>query len=96
MIMICGTTWNSLPLPIACDLFGTHLPPYIYEIQTRCTSGVRPALVSLMNCRKTSPTQGYASRISRLLHKGALTISQIQEKVRLASGSMTAGALLVG
>src|SRR5438445_1073203 len=25
-------TWNSLPLPIACDLLGTHLPPYIYEI----------------------------------------------------------------
>jgi hypothetical protein len=47
-----------------------------------------------------SPTRGYASRISRRwrlsCYKGALTISQIQEKVRLASGSMTAGALLVG
>ena|ERR1700688_3889004 len=28
--------------------------------------------------------------LEALLHKGALTISQIQEKVRLASGSMTA------
>jgi hypothetical protein len=34
--------------------------------------------------------------LEALLHKGPLTISQIQEKVRLASGSMTAGALLVG
>lgn len=34
--------------------------------------------------------------LGALLHKGALTISQIQEKVRLAGGSMTAGALLVG
>src|ERR1700736_5996884 len=35
MIMMCGPTWNSAPLPIACDLLGTHLPPYMYEIPTR-------------------------------------------------------------
>src|SRR5438445_13779480 len=45
-------TWNSLPLPSACDLLGTHLPPYIYEIPRLCTLGVRPATLSFMNCRK--------------------------------------------
>src|SRR5216683_4080491 len=52
MIMMCGPTWNSLPLPLACDLFGTQKPPYIYEIPTFCTLGVRPAILSFMNSRK--------------------------------------------
>src|ERR1700741_2845487 len=52
MIMMCGPTWNSLSLPIACDVFGTQKPPYIYEIPTLCTLGVRPAILSFMNCRK--------------------------------------------
>src|ERR1700741_5202145 len=51
--MMCGPTWNSSPLPIACDLLGTQKPPYIYEIPTLCTLGARPAVLSLMNCRKT-------------------------------------------
>jgi hypothetical protein len=38
--------------PRACELFGTHLPPYMYEIPTFCTLGVRPAMLSLTNCRK--------------------------------------------
>ena len=50
---MCGPTWNSLPLPIACDLLGTQKPPYIYEIPTLCTLGVRPAILSSMNRRKT-------------------------------------------
>src|SRR6267143_5927404 len=53
MIIMCGPTWNSLPLPIACDLLGTQKPPYIYDIPTLCILGVRPAILSLMNCRKT-------------------------------------------
>src|ERR1700676_2043986 len=59
MIMMCCPTWNSLPLPIACDLFGTHLPLSIYEIPTLCTLGVRPAVVSLM---KTGERPGQCSR----------------------------------
>src|SRR5258708_7724452 len=55
--MMCGPTWNSWPLPIACDLLGTQKPPYIYEIPTLCTLGVRPAILSLMNCRKTGSKQ---------------------------------------
>src|SRR5260370_19326172 len=55
--MMCGPTWNSLPIPVACDLLGTQKPPYIYEIPTLCTLGVRPAILSLMNCRKTWSTQ---------------------------------------
>src|ERR1700733_11970500 len=51
--MMCGPTWNSLPLPIAWDLFGTNLPPYIYEIPTLFTLGVRPAMLSMKNCRRT-------------------------------------------
>src|ERR1700719_4256451 len=53
MIMMCGPTWNSLPLPVACDLLGTHLSPCVYEIPTLCTLGVRPAKLSLKNFRKT-------------------------------------------
>src|SRR5919109_4507837 len=57
MIMICGPTWNSLLLPIACDLLGTQKPPYMYEIPTLFTSGVRPAILSLTNCRNTESKQ---------------------------------------
>ena len=53
MIMMCGPTWNSLPLPMACDLFVTQKPPYIYEIPALSTLGVRPAILSFMNSRKT-------------------------------------------
>src|SRR5260370_14819411 len=53
MIMMCGPTWNSLPFRIACDVLGTQNPPYIYEMPTLCTLGVRPAILFLMNCRKT-------------------------------------------
>src|SRR5258708_31809156 len=53
MIMMCGPTRNSLPLPMACDLLGTHLPPYMYEIPILSTLGVRPAMLSLKNRRKT-------------------------------------------
>src|SRR5229473_7940902 len=53
MIMMCGPTWNSSPVPMAWDVLGTQKPPYIYEIPTLCTLGVRPAILSLMNCRKT-------------------------------------------
>jgi hypothetical protein len=35
-IAMCGPTWNSAPVPIACDPLGTHLPSYMYEIQMRC------------------------------------------------------------
>src|SRR4029077_10417095 len=55
--MMCGPTRNSSPFPIACDLLGTHLPPYIYEIPIFCTSGVRPAMLSLLNCRKIRSKQ---------------------------------------
>src|SRR5216683_2907297 len=73
MIMMCGPTWNSLPLPIACDLLGTNLPPYIYEIPTLCTLGVRPAILSLMNCKKTWSKQpgsscGEPGRPGRQVH----------------------------
>src|ERR1700674_2928489 len=74
MIMMCCPTWNSLPLPIACDLFGTHLPLYLYEIPTLCTLGVRPAVVSLMPCftgrvrcrqmTRSEPVDGAESRRS--------------------------------
>src|ERR1700747_1455913 len=64
MIMICVPTWNSLPLPIACDLFATQKPPYIYEIPTLCTLGVRPAILSFMNSRKTWSKQPGSSWVA--------------------------------
>src|SRR5229473_5558495 len=73
MIMMCGPTWNSLPLPIACDLLGTQNPPYIYEMPTLCALGVRPARLSLMNCKKTWSKQpgsscGEPGRPGRQVH----------------------------
>src|SRR5690349_1750759 len=73
MIMMCGPTWNSSPVPIAWDLLNTQKPPYIYEIPTLCTVGVRPAILSLMNCRKTWSKQpgsswGVPRRPGRQVH----------------------------
>src|SRR5246127_2565453 len=52
MSMMCGPTWNSSPLPVACDLFATQKPPYIYEIPTLRRLGVRPAILSFMKLQK--------------------------------------------
>ena len=41
MIMMCGPTWNSGSLPVACDVLGTQKPPYMYEMPIFCTLGVR-------------------------------------------------------
>jgi hypothetical protein len=55
-----------------------------------------PSLLAEQSIANTGLCLTDFAALEALLHKGALTISQIQEKVRLASGSMTAGALLVG
>src|SRR6201987_5082435 len=64
MIMMCGPTWNSSRLPVACDVFATQKPPYIYEIPTLCTLGVRPDILYFMNCRKTWSKQPGSSWVA--------------------------------
>src|SRR6267378_1913731 len=87
MIMMCGPTWNSSPVPIALDLLGTQKPPYIYETPTLCTLGVRPATLSLMKCRKTwSKRPGSSWADPGKARKTGPPIGASLEKVELTAG----------
>src|SRR6266851_7103450 len=87
MIMMCGPTWNSSSVPIAWDLLGTQKPPYIYETPTLCTLGVRPATLSLINCRKTwAKRPGSSWADPGKARKTGPPIGASPEKVELTAG----------
>src|SRR5260370_39717125 len=64
--------------------------PYIYEIPTGCTLGVRPALVSLMNCRKRRKFMATAvTATTLLLVFGLRLVGRAESRTSAKAGDTT-------